>query len=213
MLDYGTSGGTTPSGVTLENSVFVAPGDLWNPNRAMETVGSPLSIENNVFAGFLDHTESASCNHIDTLQLYAGSNSTDGNVTFTGNLCYDDYNCFAAWDGTSDNTITDNACFDIERNCIDLYSDTGSVVNHNTQELGVPIPPDVATYLTPLAPVRRCSRTATSPAIARQRPNVNEKSPSAWSQRGVGLSHHEHEQHVVRCECSEHQRNRHVRRR
>jgi hypothetical protein len=136
MLDYGTSGGTTPSGVTLENSVFVAPGDLWNPNRAMETVGSPLSIENNVFAGFLDHTESASCNHIDTLQLYAGSNSTDGNVTFTGNLCYDDYNCFAAWDGTSDNTITDNACFDIEQNCIDLYSDTGSVINHNTQQTG-----------------------------------------------------------------------------
>ncbi len=136
MLDYGTSGGTTPSGVTLENSVFVAPGDLWNPNRAMETVGSPLSIENNVFAGFLDHTESASCNHIDTLQLYAGSNSTDGNVTFTGNLCYDDYNCFAAWDGTSDNTITDNACFDIEQNCIDLYSDTSSVINHNTQQTG-----------------------------------------------------------------------------
>ncbi|MFZ0379920.1 MAG: hypothetical protein WCD11_17030 [Solirubrobacteraceae bacterium] len=99
MLDYGTSGPTTPSGVTLENSVFVAPGDLWNPHRAMETVRSPLTIENNVFGGFLDHTKSAGCNHIDTLQLYAGSNSTDGDVTFTDNLCYDDYNCFAAWDG------------------------------------------------------------------------------------------------------------------
>ena len=144
MLLYKTATATTPSGVTLENSVFVAPGDLWNPNRAMESE-SGLTIENNVIAGFLDHTESASCNHIDGLQIYSGSNSPWGGITFTGNLCYDDYDCIAGFDGTSDNTITDNACFDIEQNCIDLYSDTGSVINHNTQEAGGADPSGCAT--------------------------------------------------------------------
>ena len=144
MLSYKTATATTQSGVTLENSVLVASGDLWNPNRAMESE-SPLSIENNVIAGFLDHTEAASCNHIDGLQLYSGSNSTYGGVTFTGNLCYDDYNCFAAWDGTSGNTITDNACFDIESACINLYADTGSVVNHNVQQTGGADPSNCAT--------------------------------------------------------------------
>jgi hypothetical protein len=144
MLLYKTAAATTPSGVTLENSIFVAPGDLWNPNRAMESE-SGLTIENNVIAGFLDHTESASCNHIDGLQIYSGSNSPWGGITFTGNLCYDDYDCIAGFDGTSDNTITDNACFDIEQNCIDLYSDTDSVINHNTQEAGGADPSGCAT--------------------------------------------------------------------
>ena len=134
-LQYSTATATTPSGVTFENSVFVAPADLWNPDRAIQTA-APLTVENTVFAGFLDHTEAASCNHIDSLQLYAGPNSLSGGVVFTGNLCYDDYGCFMAFDGTSDNTITDNACFDIESACVNLYADTGSVVNHNTQQTG-----------------------------------------------------------------------------
>jgi hypothetical protein len=134
-LLYSTATPTTPSGVTVANSVFVAPADLWNPYRAMQT-GSPLTVENNVFAGFLDHVEPASCNHVDALQLFSGAPGTYGDVTFTGNLCYDDYGCIMAFDGTSSNTITDNACFDIEQNCVILYSDRGSVVNHNTQSTG-----------------------------------------------------------------------------
>ena len=134
-LLYSTATSTTQSGVTVENSVFVAPTDLWNPYRAMQT-GSPLTVENNVFVGFLDHTDAASCNHVDTLQLFSGTPGTYGGVTFTGNLCYDDYGCMMAFDGTSDNRITDNACFDLEQNCVILYSDKGSVVNHNTQQTG-----------------------------------------------------------------------------
>ncbi|MFZ0041383.1 MAG: hypothetical protein WAK93_08755 [Solirubrobacteraceae bacterium] len=134
-LLYSTATSRTQSGVSVENSVFVAPADLWNPYRAMQT-GAPLTVKNNVFVGFLDHTESASCNHIDTLQLFSGTPGTYGGVRFTGNLCYDDYGCIMAFDGTSDNTITDNACFDIEQNCVILYSDRGSVVNHNTQQAG-----------------------------------------------------------------------------
>jgi hypothetical protein len=134
-LLYTTATPATPSGVTVENSVFVAPADLWNPYRAMQT-GAPLTVKNNVFAGFLDHTGAASCNHIDTVQLFSGTPGSSGSVTFTGNLCYDDYGCIMAFDGTSDNTITDNACFDIERSCVTLYSDRGSVVSHNTQQTG-----------------------------------------------------------------------------
>jgi hypothetical protein len=152
LLMYKTATATTPSGVTLENSVLVAPADLWNPNRAMETMSS-LSIENNVIVGFLDHTDAGSCNHIDGLQVYSGSNSPWGGITFTGNLCSDDYNCIAAFDGTSNNTITDNACFDIEQNCIELYSDSGSVVNHNAAIAGGADP----SYCAILANVQRCT--------------------------------------------------------
>jgi hypothetical protein len=50
-----------------------------------------------------------------------------------------------AFDGTSDNTITDNACFDIEQNCVQLYADTGSVVSHNVQQAGRVDPAGCAT--------------------------------------------------------------------
>lgn len=135
ILPYETATSATPSGVTLENSVFVASADLWNPYRAIQTASS-LAVTGNVFVGYLDHMNAGSCNHIDTLQIFSGLNGTYGNVIFTGNLCYDDYGCFMAFDGTSNNTITDNACFDIESACINLYSDAGSVVDHNTQETG-----------------------------------------------------------------------------
>ena len=105
-----------------------------------------------MIVGFLDHTDAASCNHADGLQLYSG-NSDYGNVTFTGNLCYDDYDCIAGFDGTQNNTITDNACFDIESDCISLYADSGSVVNHNTQQTGGADPSGCATG----ANIQRCS--------------------------------------------------------
>ncbi len=143
-LLYSTATPTTPSGVTVENSVFVAPADLWNPYRAMQT-GSPLTVKNTVFAGFLARSSAASCNHVDTLQLFSGTPGTSGGVTFTGNLCYDDYGCIMAFDGTSENTITDNVCFDIERSCVILYSDRGSVVSHNTQQTGGADPSRCAT--------------------------------------------------------------------
>ena len=144
-LQYSTAGTKTSSGVTVENSVFVAPADLWNPFRAIQTA-APLAVKNNVFVGFLDHTENTSCNHIDTLQVFSGTPGTSGDVTFTGNMCYDDYGCFMAFDGTSDNTITDNACFDIEQNCVQLYADIGSVISHNTQQTGGADPSGCATH-------------------------------------------------------------------
>jgi hypothetical protein len=135
LLSYKTATATTPSGVTIKNSVFVAPADLWDPARAIQTASS-LTVANNVFVGYVAHTDPAGCNHIDTLQIFSQFNGTWGGVVFTGNLCYFDYGCIMAFDGTSDNTITDNVCFDVERSCATLYSDSGSVVSHNTQQKG-----------------------------------------------------------------------------
>ena len=153
-----TSSPTTQTGLTIENSVFVAPTDLWNPGRAVQD-GAPMAFENNVVTGFLDHTESASCNHIDGLQMYSGTNGSTGSVTFTGNLCYDDYGCIMGFDGTSNNTITDNACFDMETACISLYSDTGSVVNHNTQQAGGADPGGCTTMHDTSAPIQGCGNS------------------------------------------------------
>ena len=155
-MPYRTATATTPTGVTFENSIWVAPTDLWNPDRAIQPM-SGVTFENNVITGFLDHTESASCNHIDSFFLYSGSPGTYGGNTFTGNLCYDDYNCLAGYDGTQENTITDNACFDMERSCVILYSDNGSVVNHNTTQQGGADPGDCATMNDTSAPIQGCT--------------------------------------------------------
>ena len=105
---------------------------------------SPMAVKNNVFVGFLDRT-AASCNHIDSFFIYSGSPGTHGAITFTGNLCYDDYNCIAGYDGTEKNTITDNVCFSMERSCVILYSDVGSIINHNTSITGGADPTGCAT--------------------------------------------------------------------
>jgi hypothetical protein len=149
---------TTQTGLTVENSIFVSPSDLWNPGRVVQD-GAPMVFKNNVITGFTDHTESASCNHIDGLQLYSGTNGSTGSVTFTGNLCYDDYGCIMGFDGTSDNTITDNVCFDMETSCVSLYADTGSVVSHNTQQTGGADPGGCNTMNDTSAPIQSCGNS------------------------------------------------------
>lgn len=153
---FSTATPTTSSGVTVENSVFVASADLWDPDRAIDDL-APMTVENNVFTGFLDHTESTSCNHIDVLQLFSGTPGTTGDTVFTGNLCYDDYGCIEGFDGTSDNTVTDNACFDMERSCVVLYSDVGSTINHNTMETGGADPSGCDTLNDASAPIQACT--------------------------------------------------------
>ncbi len=150
---------TTQTGLTVENSVLVAPMDLWNPGRAVQD-GAPMAFENNVVTGFVDHTESASCNHIDGLQWYSGTNGSTGGVTFTGNLCYDNYGCAMAFDGTANNTITDNVCFDEGTACINLYSDTGSVINHNVTQAGGADPGGCNTMHDTSAPIQSCTNSS-----------------------------------------------------
>ena len=156
---YNAGSATTQTGLTVENSVFVAPMDLWDPGRAVQD-GAPMAFENNVVTGFVDHTESAGCNHIDGLQWYSGTNGSTGGVTFTGNLCYDDYGCTMAFDGTGSNTITDNVCFDEETACINLYSDTGSVINHNVTQTGGADPGGCNTMHDSSAPIQSCNNSS-----------------------------------------------------
>ncbi len=114
-----------PTGFTVENSLF-SGGDTDGIQA-----GSPLTILNNVFTDL--RSSSSDCNHTDSIQLYGGTD-----VTASGNLFFNDYDGFVAFDGTSGNTITDNVCYDIDRgSCITLYSDDGSVVNHNTAGPGI----------------------------------------------------------------------------
>lgn len=154
---YDLSSGSTPSGLTVENSVFVSPMDLWNPDRAIQDT-NPMVVENNVIAGFVDHTEANGCNHIDGFQWYNGTNGTIGDVTFTGNFCYDDYGCAMAFDGTSGNTLTDNACFDTETACFNMYSDQpGSTINHNSEQTGGADPGYCNTMDEPSAPIQACT--------------------------------------------------------
>jgi hypothetical protein len=119
---YNSSGQT---GVTVENSLF-SGGDTDGIQS-----GAPLTILDNVFTNL--RSSASDCNHTDSIQLYGGYN-----VAAAGNLFYNDYDGIVAFDGTSGNTITDNACYDIDRgSCITLYSDNGSVVNHNTAGPGM----------------------------------------------------------------------------
>ena len=116
---------TAQSGVTVENSLF-SGGDTDGIQS-----GVPLTILNNVFTNL--RSSSSDCNHTDSVQLYGGTN-----VTISGNLFYNDYDGVAAFDGTGGNAIPDNACYEIDRgSCITLYSDNGSVVNHNTAGPGM----------------------------------------------------------------------------
>ena len=56
----------------------------------------------------------------------------------TGNLFHDDYDRFVEFDGSSNNVVTDNACYNIDRSaCVTLYSDRNSVVNHHTAATGL----------------------------------------------------------------------------
>ena len=116
---------TTPSGVTVANSMF-SGGDT----DGIET-GAPLTIRDNVFWNI--SSPSSDCNHTDSIQ---GINSTG--VVVVGNLFYNDYDGAVDFDDSTGWTVTDNACYDIDRGaCITLYADLNSVVEHNAAGPGL----------------------------------------------------------------------------
>jgi hypothetical protein len=116
-LEYST---TTPSGVTVENSLF-SGGD----EDGIQT-GAPLVITHNVFTNL--RSGASDCNHTDSIQGYGAPG-----VVVEGNLFYNDYDGAVDFDGPGHWLVTDNVCYDIDRGaCVTLYGDLGSRVEHNT---------------------------------------------------------------------------------
>lgn len=120
---------TTPSDVTVSNSVF-SGGDLdgIDPNspKGSITIGNQFI---KISSGPDD------CQHTDALQMYGGANNIIRNNYFA-----DVSDAIVAFDGTSGNIISGNTCIRIGRgDCIDLYADLGSVVEHNTGAAGMPV--------------------------------------------------------------------------
>jgi hypothetical protein len=121
-LPYTTS---TPSGVTVENSLFNG-GDT----DGIQT-GAPLTIRDNTFTDL--NSSNSDCNHTDSIQ---GIGSTG--VVVVGNLFFNDEDGAVDFDDSTGWTVTDNACYDIDRGaCVTLYGDQGSVVEHNTAGPGM----------------------------------------------------------------------------
>jgi parallel beta-helix repeat protein len=65
-----------------------------------------------------------------------------------------------AFDGTANNTITDNVCFDEETACISLYSDTNSVVDHNVMQTGGADPGACNIMHDTSAPIQSCTNSS-----------------------------------------------------
>jgi hypothetical protein len=122
--------GATASGVTVENSTFIDPaGGISNAMDGIQT-GSGMVIRNNLFENILDLN---GCAHVDAIQ---GVGATG--VVVEGNLFANTADGFVDFDDSTGDTVTDNACYGLERNaCVTLYADLGSVAEHNTGGAGM----------------------------------------------------------------------------
>lgn len=110
-----TSGSGSPNGkIMLNESV----------SRSSGTAGSAITIKNLCDLGV---------NHTDMIQLEAG----DSTVDIKGNYLYGPHGCasggITSYDGGTSGVIIESNVVDIPRDWgIELYSDTSSIVRHNT---------------------------------------------------------------------------------
>jgi hypothetical protein len=112
---------TTPSGVTVQNSIF----DGGNKDGIQTATG--MTIKNNIFRNIREKSAS-DCAHTDAIQGVGASN-----MVVTGNLFHNNADGIVEFEESTNWTITNNACYSIDRGaCITLYSDLGSTVEHNT---------------------------------------------------------------------------------
>lgn len=112
----------THSGVTITGNTMIGG----SKDGVQGAVG--VTITDNHFED-IDDTGHP-CAHTDSIQG-VGANG----MIITGNTLINNASGIVDFDNTAGNTITDNACRDIHRlggACITLYSDNGSVVEHNT---------------------------------------------------------------------------------
>jgi Right handed beta helix region len=119
-----TSGGSPGSAVSVENNV-IENGDLDGVHVAG---GSGMLILGNVIANLCDR----GVNHTDDIQFEGGSQ-----IRVANNYVYEAQNCptqgITAYDGNTHGLLIDDNVVDVPRDWgIELYSDSGSTVVHNT---------------------------------------------------------------------------------
>ena len=123
-----------PLGLTISNNLFEGgTADGIRPDS-----GSGIQILNNQFISF-DNSLNETC-HTDAIQLYGSAT----HILFKGNFFYNSIDMagcsFSEWNGGDFNTFEDNVvagtpnngCYD----AIDLHSDNGSTIIHNTFAYG-----------------------------------------------------------------------------
>ena len=117
-LAYGSS---TPSGVTISNSLFA------NGNADGIQTGVGVNIINNEFRNIKENGPSDTA-HTDAIQLLGASGSV-----VRGNYIHHSADGIVAYDGIS-NALIENNVIDLVngRWGIELYSDNGSTIRHNT---------------------------------------------------------------------------------
>jgi hypothetical protein len=112
-------------GLTIRNSLFQGGGS----DGVRLGTSAPVNVIGNTFLNIISD---GSGNHTDNIQWYGGSNAV-----IRGNLFKQTINgetqVMGAYDGTGGNLIEDNVVDVTSRPwAIELYSDDGSVIRHNT---------------------------------------------------------------------------------
>ena len=119
-LNYSASGG--PSGVTVQNSLFMGG------SADGIQFGTAMTIIDNAFKNIYEGADTQ-C-HTDAIQ---GVGPTGGETVIKGNWIINCADGIAFWDGPSSADIENNVIDSTtENNEIDLDSDTGSTILHNT---------------------------------------------------------------------------------
>lgn len=121
MITISGSGG--PDKVVVSNSVI----SNTNLDGVRVDASNGATIANNEFFN-IEELNDNDCHHTDSIQFYGGSN-----VIIRNNFFRDSSNGIVAFDQTSNNQITGNACVRLARGaCVTLYSDRNSVIEYNT---------------------------------------------------------------------------------
>jgi hypothetical protein len=118
-------GSTTPSGVTIKNS------KLDGGNTDGIQAGTGFTALNNEFSNIRER-DAFDCAHTDTIQLIGATGAV-----LRGNYIHHTVNGIVAYDGV-DSAIIENNVIDLVngRFGIELYTDSGSIIRHNTLKYG-----------------------------------------------------------------------------
>ena len=179
-----------------------------------------MAFENNVVTGFVDHTESASCNHIDGLQWYSGPTAGTGGVTLHRQPLLRQLRLrhgVRRHRRTTRSPTTRASTRNRLRRSLLRHR-----IDHQPQlmQTGGADPGDCNTMHDASAPIQSCNNSARYSSTATKaatEPRSGETSPTT-SRAGapnvdIRLPLHQHQQHVVGRRLAEHQRHGYARRR